>query len=62
MAKENPFDPDLVRELAALISDTDLTDKRVRMSALRHALLSFLLGAIVLAMVINLGASLVGGH
>jgi uncharacterized membrane protein len=44
------------------VSDTDLTDRRVRMSALRHALLSFLLGAIVLAMVINLGASLVGGH
>ena len=45
------------------VSDTDLTDRRVRMAALRHALLSFLLGAIVLAIVINLGASLVGaGH
>jgi uncharacterized membrane protein len=33
------------------------------MTALRHALLSFLLGAIVLAIVINLGASLIGaGH
>jgi uncharacterized membrane protein len=44
------------------VSDTDLTDRRVRMTALRHALLSFVLGAIVLAIVINLGASLVGGH
>ena len=41
------------------VSDTDLTDRRLRMTALRHALLSFLLGAIVLAIVINLGASLV---
>jgi uncharacterized membrane protein len=45
------------------VSDTDLTDRRLRMAALRHALLSFLLGAIVLAIVINLGASLIGaGH
>ncbi|MCU1700086.1 MAG: hypothetical protein JWR34_6149 [Mycobacterium sp.] len=45
------------------VSDTDLVDRRIRMSALRHALLSFLLGAIVLAIVINLGASLIGaGH
>lgn len=45
------------------VSDTDLTDRRIRMAALRHALLSFLLGAIVLAIVINLGASLIGaGH
>jgi uncharacterized membrane protein len=45
------------------VSDTDLTDRRIRMTALRHALLSFLLGAIVLAITINLGASLIGlGH
>jgi uncharacterized membrane protein len=45
------------------VSDTDLVDRRIRMAALRHALLSFLLGAIVLAIVINLGASLIGaGH
>jgi uncharacterized membrane protein len=45
------------------VSDTDLTDRQIRMAALRHALLSFLLGAIVLAIVINLGASLIGaGH
>lgn len=45
------------------VSDTNLTDRAIRMTALRHALLSFLLGAIVLAIVINLGASLIGaGH
>jgi uncharacterized membrane protein len=44
------------------VSDTDLTDRRIRMAALRHALLSFLLGAIVLAIVINLGASLIGAR
>jgi uncharacterized membrane protein len=40
------------------VSDTDLVDRPVRMSALRHALLSFLLGAIILAITINLVASL----
>jgi len=35
MAKENPFDPDLVRELAALISDTDLTEIEVEKGDLR---------------------------
>jgi len=45
------------------VSDTNLTDRHIRMAALRHALLAFLLGAIVLAIVINLGASLIGaGH
>jgi uncharacterized membrane protein len=45
------------------VSDTDLTERRIRMSALRHALLSFLLGAIILAITINLVASLLGvGH
>jgi uncharacterized membrane protein len=45
------------------VSDTDIHDRRIRATALRHALLSFLLGAIVLAIVINLGASLIGaGH
>ena len=32
----------------------------MRMSALRHALLSFLLGAIILAITINLVASMLG--
>lgn len=45
------------------VSDTDLTERRIRMAALRHALLSFLLGAIILAITINLVASLLGvGH
>jgi uncharacterized membrane protein len=42
------------------VSDTDLTARPVRMAALRHALLSFLLGAIILAITINLVASLLG--
>lgn len=45
------------------VSDTNLTERRIRMTALRHALLSFLLGAIILAITINLVASLLGvGH
>ncbi len=45
------------------VSDTDIRDRPIRMAALRHALLSFLLGAIVLAITINLVASLLGfGH
>src|SRR5690242_10384355 len=35
MAKENPFDPDLVRELASLIADTDLTEIEVEKGDLR---------------------------
>ncbi|WP_230533228.1 acetyl-CoA carboxylase biotin carboxyl carrier protein [Microvirga roseola] len=35
MAKENPFDPDLVRELAALITDTDLSEIEVEKGDLR---------------------------
>jgi uncharacterized membrane protein len=42
------------------VSDTDLVDRPVRMAALRHSLLSFLLGAIILAITINLVASLLG--
>lgn len=40
------------------VSDTDLTTKAVRATALRHALLSYLLGAIIIATVINLVAGL----
>ena len=36
------------------VSDTDLTTDAIRYTALRHALLSYVLGAIVLATVINL--------
>jgi acetyl-CoA carboxylase biotin carboxyl carrier protein len=35
MAKDNPFDPDLVRELANLIADTDLTEIEVEKGDLR---------------------------
>jgi uncharacterized membrane protein len=42
------------------VSDTDLVQRPVRMAALRHGLLSFLLGAIILAITINLVASLLG--
>lgn len=40
------------------VSDTDLQDRRIRATALRHALLSYLLGAVVLATTINLVAGL----
>ena len=35
MAKDSPFDPDLVRELATLIADTDLTEIEVEKGDLR---------------------------
>ena len=35
MAKENPFDPDLVRELANMIADTDLSEIEVEKGDLR---------------------------
>ena len=35
MAKESPFDPDLVRELANLIAETDLTEIEVEKGDLR---------------------------
>ena len=45
------------------VSDTDLQTRPIRATALRHALLSYLLGAVVLATVINLVAGLgSGGH
>jgi uncharacterized membrane protein len=40
------------------VSDTDLQTRPIRAAALRHALLSYLLGAVVLATVINLVAGL----
>jgi uncharacterized membrane protein len=40
------------------VSDTDLTAKAVRRAALRHALISYLYGAVILAVVINIVASL----
>lgn len=40
------------------VSDTNLTDRTVRRTALRHALLSYVFGAVILAAVINLVAGL----
>jgi uncharacterized membrane protein len=40
------------------VSDTDLRSRGVRMTALRHGLLSYLLGAVILATTINLVAGL----
>jgi uncharacterized membrane protein len=40
------------------VSDTDLTTKMIRATALRHALLAYLFGAVILAMTINLVAGL----
>jgi uncharacterized membrane protein len=42
------------------VSDTDIQAPQVRATALRHALLSFLMGAVILASTINLIASLGG--
>jgi uncharacterized membrane protein len=40
------------------VSDTDLKTKAIRHTAIRHALMSYLFGAVVIAMVINVVASL----
>ena len=40
------------------VSDTSLTSKPMRRLALRHALLSFVFGAVILALTINSVASL----
>ncbi|MDQ6617762.1 MAG: DUF1345 domain-containing protein [Actinomycetota bacterium] len=41
------------------VSDTDLTTKAIRHTALRHALLSYMFGTIIIAATINLAAGLV---
>ena len=40
------------------VSDTDLNSTAIRRTALRHALLSFLFGAVILGLMINVVASL----
>jgi uncharacterized membrane protein len=40
------------------VSDTNLTNKRIRRLALSHALLSYLFGAVIVALVINVVSSL----
>lgn len=42
------------------VSDTDLTGKRVRRAALHHALLSYVFGAVILAITVNSVAGLLG--
>jgi uncharacterized membrane protein len=42
------------------VSDTDLTGKRVRRAALHHALLSYIFGAVILAITVNSVAGLLG--
>jgi uncharacterized membrane protein len=42
------------------VSDTDLTSKRIRTTALRHALLSYVFGIAVIAITINVVAGLLG--
>jgi uncharacterized membrane protein len=41
------------------VSDTNLTAKRIRRAALRHGLVSYLFGAVIIALVINIVASLI---
>ena len=43
------------------VSDTDLKTKTIRHTAIRHALLSYLFGAVIVAMVINVVAGLLNG-
>ncbi|HUZ20239.1 MAG TPA: DUF1345 domain-containing protein [Acidimicrobiales bacterium] len=40
------------------VSDTNIEDKLIRRTALRHALISYLFGAVLVAMTVNVGASL----
>jgi uncharacterized membrane protein len=42
------------------VSDTDIQTKQIRRTALRHAWLSFPLGAVIIATSINLVAGLAG--
>jgi uncharacterized membrane protein len=42
------------------VSDTDLTGKHVRRTALHHALTSYVFGAVILAITVNLVAPLLG--
>ncbi len=42
------------------ISDTDITAKRVRRAALRHALLSYVFGTVIVAITVSSVAALLG--
>ncbi|MDQ1394509.1 MAG: hypothetical protein QOF30_3486, partial [Acidimicrobiaceae bacterium] len=41
------------------VSDTNLTSQEIRRTALRHGLLSYLFGTVIIAATINLAAGLV---
>lgn len=43
------------------VSDTDLTSRRIRRQALRHAILSYVFGSSILAMLINIVVGLFSG-
>ena len=40
------------------VSDTELNSREIRRTVLRHALLSYLFGAVILALLVNVIASL----
>jgi uncharacterized membrane protein len=42
------------------VSDTNLSSKQIRRLALRHALLSYLFGAVIIGLTINVVATLLG--
>ena len=42
------------------VSDTDLTVKPIRRLAIQHALLSYVFGAVIVALMINIVGSLAG--
>jgi len=44
------------------VSDTDLSSKSMRRTALHHALLSYLFGAVIVALTINVVATLLSSH
>jgi uncharacterized membrane protein len=46
--------------MTAQVSDTEITARVMRRTAIRHALLSYLFGAVIIAIAINLVASLLG--
>lgn len=50
MAKDNPFDPDLVRELANLIADTDLSEIEVEKGDLRIRVARMVTAAVTVPM------------
>ncbi len=47
--------------MTSQVSDTDLTNRRIRRTAVRHALLSYVFGAAIVAITINIVASLLNG-